>query len=207
MVRSPFETVNGRTRVLSATIVTPGVETASNPVDSTETVYVSGASDRNVKCPDASEVLVEVCDGLVAVTLAPASGLPVVASTTVPVSVPVVPARTKVPWPSNEIIMRTAISDALKRSFSMLCSSKYETRRMRDNAVARRRKLPSAVRRPFFRAPLNPLPILKEAPRLASPCLVALARGLEFATGGRLPALQREQTLRACFPAYQIHRR
>ncbi len=70
----------------------PGCDCGSYPVFVALTVYVSGASEMNENEPDASVVLCAVCDGDAAVTVAPASGACVAASTTRPRSVPVVPA-------------------------------------------------------------------------------------------------------------------
>src|SRR5579884_444526 len=56
-------------------------------------VYVSGASDKKPKCPDESLVAVALCDALLAVTVAFATGAPVPTSVTVPLKAPVVPAR------------------------------------------------------------------------------------------------------------------
>jgi len=63
-------------------------------------VYVSGANDRNTKCPFASVVVVVFCDGADAVTVALATGAPDVESTTLPLNPPVVPASAHVPWAS-----------------------------------------------------------------------------------------------------------
>src|SRR5580698_3253890 len=60
-------------------------------------VYVSGAKERNEKWPPASVVTDAVCEGDVALTIAPATGEPV-SLTTWPLKPPVVPARTQVPW-------------------------------------------------------------------------------------------------------------
>ncbi|MDB5027930.1 MAG: hypothetical protein JWO66_1619, partial [Candidatus Eremiobacteraeota bacterium] len=59
----------------SAWTVMPLTEAASRvSVAGTDTVYVSGASEMNEKRPDVSLVVVADCDGLTAVTLAPATG-------------------------------------------------------------------------------------------------------------------------------------
>jgi hypothetical protein len=62
--------------VWSACTVTPLIAAASCVgVAGTEMVYVSGASEMNEKRPLASDVVFADCDGLCAVTTAPAMGL------------------------------------------------------------------------------------------------------------------------------------
>src|ERR1700682_2823478 len=97
-------------RFWSAWTVTPLIEAESYPVvAATPIVYVSGASERNEKRPVASLVVVDDCEGLTALTRAPAMGLLVEASTTFPLIAPVVPARTLVvPWRTNASTIRAA---------------------------------------------------------------------------------------------------
>ncbi|GAC1496288.1 MAG: hypothetical protein NVS1B2_16370 [Vulcanimicrobiaceae bacterium] len=98
----------------------PDVATGSKPSFSTDTVYVSGASEAKLKCPLSSVAVVVDCEGLVALTFAFATGAFVDGSTTEPFKLPVVPARTKVPWRSKTRETKTTTSVCMKRHFSML---------------------------------------------------------------------------------------
>lgn len=73
-------------------------------------MYVSGASDKNVKRPAESAVTRAICEGLVALTRAPAIGALVAASTTVPLMVPVVAAS---------VLLAEQMSDAQASSVQM----------------------------------------------------------------------------------------
>ena len=64
----------------------------SYPDFSIDTVYVSGASERNTKFPRESVWVVATCEGLLATTVAAASGSPVPVANTAPARLPVVPA-------------------------------------------------------------------------------------------------------------------
>jgi hypothetical protein len=80
---------------------------------SLDTEYVSGESEMKVKFPDASVVVVAVCETLDAVTFALAIGAPVSALTTVPLMRPVVPASAHVTWQNILAHSRTATSARL----------------------------------------------------------------------------------------------
>src|SRR5450755_415828 len=86
--------------VLSANTDTPDCATASKLSFVAVTVYVSGISETNEKCPVVSVVVDTISDGDDAVTFAPESGEPS-CSVTTPLSAPVVPASSNVPWPNS----------------------------------------------------------------------------------------------------------
>ncbi len=76
----------------SAKTEMPASDSDSKPACDAEIVYVSGPSEMKMKRPEASVFTCAICDGLVAVTSAPAIGAFVDASTTLPTIVPVVAA-------------------------------------------------------------------------------------------------------------------
>src|SRR5579863_429513 len=80
----------------------------SYPERAIESVYVSGASERKTKRPLASVLVVATCDGLLAVTVASAIGVPAALSSTVPARLPVVPAAAGFATATNDEISATA---------------------------------------------------------------------------------------------------
>jgi hypothetical protein len=107
-VRNGFSSRRLRRCVWSANTLMPEFESSSKPGFSTLTTYVSGASERNAKPPDASVTAERESDGLVTVIFAPAIGAPVAALTTVPLRFPVVPAADGMPPARSANVTSTA---------------------------------------------------------------------------------------------------
>jgi hypothetical protein len=68
---------------------------------------VSGANDKNEKCPLASVVVVACCKGDTIVTTAPETGAEL-SDVTTPLTLPVVPASVHVAWQTNAISVSAA---------------------------------------------------------------------------------------------------
>ncbi len=78
----------------------PAIDTGSYPGFRAVTVYVSGISETNTYLPAAFVTADELCDGLVTVTVTLASGA-LLASPTVPLKPPVVPASAGIAPPAS----------------------------------------------------------------------------------------------------------